>query len=257
MKLSLSGRILQGGAPPMSTAEFIALARDTGFELVELRASQVPRTASAAALAAVRAALDRAGVGVSMLVIDDLAQLEAWVPIARILGTRLLRAGGPVERLRAAAAALPDDLRLAAQMHSQSPFEDVAQAAAALAGIPEQRFGLIPEPANLLFAGARWTDELFLPLRGRIYGCNAQSIALDPGSSAAVTMNDGRQIPYGRLPWAANEALDFPGFLRALRAAGYDDFVNFIDPWYPQLSVREWAASTAAYARRCLEELPR
>ena len=69
MKLSLSGRILQGGAPEMSTVEFIHLARDTGFDMVELRPDQVPVDSSDADLAAMRQVLDDAAIGVSMLVV--------------------------------------------------------------------------------------------------------------------------------------------------------------------------------------------
>ncbi len=110
----------------------------------------------------------------------------------------------------------------------------------------------MPEPANLLFAGETWSDDLFLPLKGRIYGCNAQSIALDPESDTSVPMNDGRKVPYSRRPWADNAELGFSAFLSALRAVGYDDFINFIDPSLPGTSVRDLAAGTAAYARKCV-----
>ena len=110
----------------------------------------------------------------------------------------------------------------------------------------------MPEPANLLFAGESWSGDLLKPLAGRIYGCNAQSIALDPSSDTSVPMNDGSTVPYSRLDWPANTALDFPGFVAALQAAGYDDFINFIDPFHPDMSLQELAASTADYARQVL-----
>ena len=172
--------------------------------------------------------------------------------VARALGTVNLRASGTVEELRAAADSLPEDLRLVSQMHSQSPFENVALAAETLARIPDPRFGIMPEPANLLFAGESWASDLFTPLKGRIYGCNAQSIGLDPSSDTRVVMNDGRQVPYSRLDWPANTGLDFPGFIAALQAIEYDDFINFIDPFHPDLTVYDLAASTATYARQCL-----
>ena len=252
MKLSLSGRILQGGAPEMSTAEFIHLARDTGFDMVELRPDQVPVDGSDADLAAMRQVLDDAGIGVSMIVVGGVAEVASWVRVARALGAVNLRASGTVEELRAAVDSLPEDLRLVSQMHSQSFFENVTLAAETLARIPDTRFGVMPEPANLLFAGERWTSDLFAPLKGRIYGCNAQSIGLDPSSDTRVVMNDGRQVPYSRLDWSANTALDFPGFIAALQAIGYDDFINFIDPFFPDLTVYDLAASTAVYARQCL-----
>jgi len=252
MKLSLSGRILQGGAPEMSTTDFIHLAQETGFDMVELRPDQVPVDSSDADLVAVRKVLDDAGVGVSMIVVGGIAELASWVRVARALGTTHLRASGSEEELGAAAELLPEDLRLVSQMHSQSPFENVALAAETLVRIPDTRFGVMPEPANLLFAGEKWTPDLFILLKERIYGCNAQSIALDPSSDTQVGMNDGRQVPYSRLDWAANTELDFPGFIAALQAIGYDGFINFIDPFQPGQTVRDLAASTAAYARQCL-----
>jgi len=252
MKLSLSGRILQG-APEMSTPNFIRLARDTGFDLVELRANQVPLESTDAELVELRQTLDDAGIGVSMIVVGNADQATSWVGVARALGATHLRANGTVETLAAAADALPDDLRLVFQMHSGSPFENVADAVDSLAQIQSDRFGLMPEPANLLFAGETWHDDLFVPLKGRIYGCNAQSIALDEKSDSVVAMNDGRKVPYSRCAWPENDALGFPAFISALRAVGYDGFINFIDPSYPGMSVFDWAKKTADYARKCVE----
>ena len=251
MKLSLSGRILQG-APEMSTVEFIRLAQDTGFDMVELRANQVPVDSSDADLVAMRQVLDDAGISVSMIVTGGIAEVASWVRVARALGAVNLRVGGTVEELLAAVDLLPEDLRLVTQMHSQSLFENVTLAAETLARIPDTRFGVMPEPANLLFAGEKWSSDLFAPLKGRIYGCNAQSIGLDPSSDTQVVMNDGRRVPYSRLDWSANTALDFPGFIAALQAVGYDEFINFIDPFFPDLTVHDLAAGTAAYARQCL-----
>ena len=236
----------------MTTSDFIGLARDTGFDLVELRATQVPLESTDAELAELRRVLDESGVGVSMIVVGDANQAASWVGIARALGATCLRANGTVETLSAAAESLPSDLRLVFQMHTGSSFENVALAADNIAQIPSDRFGLMPEPANLLFAGETWENDLFVPLKGRIYGCNAQSIALDPGSDEAVVMNDGRRVPYSRCAWPDNAALGFSAFVAALRAVGYNDFINFIDPYQPGMSVHDLAASTAGYARQCV-----
>jgi sugar phosphate isomerase/epimerase len=251
MKLSLSGRILPG-EPEMSTSDFIRLARDTGFDLVELRANQVPLERTDAELTQLRQVLDDTGIGVSMIVVGNADLAASWVKVARALGVTNLRANGTVETLAAAADSLPDDLRLVFQMHSGSAFENVAAAVDSLAQIPSERFGLMPEPANLLFAGETWREDLFAPLKGRIYGCNAQSIALDEKSNSAVTMNDGRKVPFSRCAWPENKALGFPNFISALRAVGYNGFINFIDPSQPGMSVYDLAKSTADYARECV-----
>ena len=180
-----------------------------------------------------------------------------FINVAEVVEVAVARAGAAatVGTSAAAAASLPADLRLVFQMHSGSPFENVALAVDSLTRIPGDRFGVMPEPANLLFAGETWADDLFAPLKGRIYGCNAQSIALDPESDAAVAMNDGRRVPYSRRAWPDNADLCFPAFVAALRAVGYDDFINFLDPFHPEMSVHDLAASTAEYARQCVGEL--
>jgi hypothetical protein len=140
-------RILQG-AEPMTTAEFIPLARDTGSDLVELRPDQVSPDSSDADVAELRQALDSTGIGVSMLVIGGSAPVDSWVPVARALGTINLRASGTVDELHDAAQSLPPDMRLVCQMHSGSGFENIILAAQSLARMPCDRFGLMPEPAN-------------------------------------------------------------------------------------------------------------
>ena len=169
MKLSLSARILQG-APAMSTVEFIHLARDTGFDMVELRADQLSCDSPPEVVDEVRDALVAAGISVSMLVVGGSADVLLWVSVARSVGATNLRANGTPDELNTAAESLPDDLRIVCQMHSGSAFENVADATGALAGMPCDRFGVMPEPANLLFAGDRWSTDLFAPIGDRIFG---------------------------------------------------------------------------------------
>ncbi len=252
MKLSLSGRLLDG-APPMSTVDFIHLAARAGYDQVELRPHQVPFDLAPEPLAAICDALRQTGLGVSMLVIGAAADVEKWLPVARALGTARLRVSGSPDDIRDACTRLPDGMCLVYQMHSASPFEDIRSAAAALADYPDPRFGLMPEPSNLLFAGETWSPDCFDPLRGRILGCNAQSIVMDPDAEASVGMNDGRKIHYRRVNWPDNHRVRLDAFIAALRQVGYDDFINFIDPAMPGRDSEEYAAETAAYARTIVE----
>ena len=252
MKLSLSGRLLEG-APPMSTVEFIRMAARAGYDLVELRLHQVPCDVAAEPLAAVRKALAETGLGVSMLVIGAANGVAKWLPVAEALGTELLRVNGTVAEIEAACGQLRGGMRLVSQMHTASPYEDIPSAAAYLAQLPDARFGLMPEPSNLLFAGATWSPELFAPLRGRILGCNAQSIVMAPDAEASVKMNDGRTVHYQRVNWPDNAVIRLGTFVAALRQAGYDGFINFIDPAMPGRDLREYAAETARFARAVIQ----
>jgi sugar phosphate isomerase/epimerase len=251
MKLSLSGRIFEGG-PAMPAPAFVRMAKQAGYDMVELRASQVPADSTGDALASIKAALDETGLDVSMLVIGPAKDATKWLPIARALGSRNLRASGSSAELLAACKQIDPCMRIVYQMHSGSLFEDVVTTVRTLAEIPDDRFGVMPEPANLMFAGERWHRDLLLPLRGRIYGCNAQSIVLRAGAESRLRMNNGREVRYGRMDWPENDQIDLPGFVAALQAAGYRDFINFIDPCPKGRSVSEFAAQTAAFARQAL-----
>ena len=87
----------------MTTPDFIRLARDTGFDMVELRANQVPLESTDAELAELRRVLDDSGVGVSMIVVGGADQAAEWAGVARALGTSSLRVSGTVEDFAAAA----------------------------------------------------------------------------------------------------------------------------------------------------------
>jgi len=173
------------------------------------------------------------------------------VPLARTLGCKTFQASGSPEELAAAAEALDEDMRLGPQMHTNGVFESVKLAAETLGAVDDSRVGVVVEPANLMFAGEVWSDSLFAPLAGRIVGCNVQSLQVGEGE-AALTMADGSQRSYCRVPAAENAQADFPGFFAALRAAGYDGYVDVIEPADAERSVEEVARSTADCLRAAM-----
>ncbi len=112
--------------------------------------------------------------------------------------------------------------------------------------------GRIVEPGNLVLAGEPFSEDMLLPLRGRLVGCNFQSIETGRGENT-LKLADGRQVRYTRVPAAANSQLPLRCFLRALAAVGYDDFLNVIEPASTIEEARRTAAETVQALRAALD----
>lgn len=252
MKIYLSARIIERAASPVAFSDFLAMAADAGYDGVGLRQAQVMPELDEAALAKMRALLDSHGLGVCSLPLS--APPAYYVQIARRLGVKVLQTGGTPEEMSELAAGLDADMALGPQMHTRGDYENVSLAAENLRRAADRRVGVIVEPANLMFTGAKWSAALFEPLRGRIIGCHLQSVELmDEGSGGAkVVLRDGRSVCYRRVGLAENRQIDLCGFLRALSAAGYDGFINVIEPARPGADSAVLAAETAQALRRAL-----
>jgi len=238
MKLYLSGRILETFDPRPGLEEFVSLAKETGYDGVGLRQWHIPQGREE--IDNLKRLLDDAGMDVcSIRTTPEL--LQQAIEAARALGVKVLRMwDGYVE----AAPSLDAGMRVGPQMHTGGEFENVSMAARTLAKIESSKVGVIPEPANLMLAGETWSEGLFAPLAGRIIGCNIQSIAVGQGEGS-LTMSDGRTVNYERIPFSENDQADLPGFFSALRAVGYDHYVQMIDVVPENESLKEFAAECA------------
>ena len=250
MQITISGRIVEKSAPRPSAVDFIQMAAHTGYDGVGLRPWQVGPDTTAEELAAVREALAATGLSIASLTMTHDA-VAATVPLARELGVRVLQVSGEPAQLADAAKLLDDDMRLGPQMHTRGEFETVALAAQTLKDIGDPRVGVVVEPANLAMAGEEWSDALLAPIAGDIIGCNLQSI--EPGGGDAhVKLRDGTEVPFQRVPARENSQADFPTFFGILRSAGYDGYVNVIEPQSPDYSIQDLARATADSLRTIL-----
>jgi sugar phosphate isomerase/epimerase len=247
MNLALSGRILESMDPRPGVAEFATLAREAGYDSVGLRPWQLPAETAAAELAGIKASLDNAGLQVCSIT-TTVPAVEATVPLARELGVHVLQVSGSIEELAEAAAHLDDDMRLGPQMHTGGEFESVALAAKTLDRIADPRVGVILEPANHMFARETWSDSLFEPIANRIIGCNLQSVEVGVGEQS-LKLRDESTRTYRRVLAPENTQADFPGFFAALRAVGYQGYVDVIEPAAKDRSAQDLARATAAFLR--------
>jgi len=250
MYLTLSGRILEASERRPSALEFVALAKEAGYDGVGLRGWQLPPENTQEDPADIKACLEDAGLCVSSITVPA-AAVELTAPFARELNAKVLQVSGSVSELAGAAVHLDDDMRLGPQMHTGGEFETVALAAETLARIADPRVGVVVEPANHMFAGETWSEDLFKPIAERIIGCNLQSIEVGQGEQS-LKLCDGSTRVYRRVPARENTQADFHGFFAALRAAGYDGYVNVIEPASKTGSIEFFARETADYMSELL-----
>ncbi|OGV70812.1 MAG: hypothetical protein A3K19_26850 [Lentisphaerae bacterium RIFOXYB12_FULL_65_16] len=258
MKLSLSGRLVESGKETiLPVREFLVLAKRHGYAAVDLRATQLGPTTTDADFAALKAALKETGLAVFEGAFGgklDAAGEKALTEFASrlaSLGAKGLRMGGDLATLkRACQVVAPFHLQILYQMHTNSPFETIASTAKAIAEIAEPNFAVMPEPANLLMAREKFTPDMFAPLRGRIGGVHVQTLEVRPDAKNVLKLTDGTEVRYDRVEYADNRQTDFATFFQALKRAGFDGFVNELEPCPGKEKVEETVANAAAFLAR-------
>jgi len=260
MKYALSGRlVLEGGGKlALSNREFLVMAGELGFDGVDLRKEQVSIESAPEALDEVAALVRDCGLEVAVLnaagVSDEegLRELEALIAIAERLGCKHIRTSGDVASLQKAAdVAAKSDLRLCTQMHTNGDYETVALAQETLAKVGRANFGVIIEPANLHMAGDEFSPENFGKITDHVFLSNIQSlIALPPEEAPSkLKLSDGTEIGYKRMPIRENAGMSIPEYFQALAAAGFDGYVNVLEPLPETDDLRGFVADYLAYLR--------
>ena len=260
MKFSLSGRFVEmgGGKLALANTEFIALARRAGYDGVDIRASQLSEDSPPKALEDVMGALKATGLEVAILGMkgtgdNGLASMPKVIELARTLGCKLLRVGGDVEFMKKAAdLAAPHGIRLGYQMHTGGDFETFDVAAQTLARIGRANFGVITEPANHFMAGDPFTADNFRKVASHIFASNIQSLIVLPPAEAPskLKLRSGKEIGYKRVAIQQNPAMNVPGYFAALRAVGFDGWVNMLEPVPEEKDVEKFAKEYLVYLKK-------
>lgn len=100
---------------------------------------------------------------------------------------------------------VPDDMHVAMQMHTRGDFETIADYVKSFATkYSDPRIGIFPEPGNLQLVGETFSEDMFLPIKDRIYGYFFQS--LEVGSEkylyVSKTVNEYKfkESMFGKIP---------------------------------------------------------
>jgi sugar phosphate isomerase/epimerase len=258
VKLSLSGRLVEsGGGTIVSVRKFLDVAKRCGYDAVDLRATQLSPGTGEAELDELRAGLAETGLamfeGQYRGEIDD--AFGAFAARIAGLGGEGIRIGGDLPTLkRAAQLAAPHGVNVLYQMHTGGPFETVAGAAAAVVEVDEPNFGVMPEPSNLLLAGQPFSEDMFAPLAGRIFGVHVQTVEVHPDAESSLELADGTEVRYCRVPYGENTQVDFATCFAALRRAGFDGCVNELEPCPGRDDLEETVTQAADFLRPFVEQ---
>ncbi len=267
MKLSLSVRIAEA---PCKTklnvpfADVVGLARELGYRAVCIRASaggvQTPPTE----LAAMRKAVEEAGLAVSMVTADfdvplnnergpnSLRDIGPSLDVAEALGCELIRvcmktpADIPIAR-EAADVAAERGIRLAHQCHTTSLFEQVEPILAILKEIDRENFGLIYEPANLMLTAEPYGRETLQRFKPYLFNVYVQNHRLDPdGPVELETWCRGMQR-FHHIPIWERGGVVFEEVISALEEIGYDGYFTVHQAYGEIMGPREAAVESYKY----------
>lgn len=274
MKLSLSVRIVETACKTRLNVPFeelVAIARETGYEAICMRASAASMLTPRRRLAEMRRCLEEAGMAVSMVTADfdvplnnengpaSLRNIQPSLDLAEAIGGSLIRVcmkrreDLPYAR-KAADRAAQRGLRLAHQCHTSSLFEEVTAMLQVLQEIDRPNFGLIYEPANLLLCGQSYGLDTLRRLQPHLMNVYVQNHRLDPLGPVALPTYCCGEVRFHHLdPWEPG-GVSFPTVCTGLREVGYGGYftihqaqgIESVD------SAREFAARCARFFRPLL-----
>jgi len=259
MQLTLSGRIVEtatGSAVPI--AEFVKMAADNGYEAIDLRYSQLEPNHTEAQLAETEEALSGTGIKVALMnaggITDDdsLASLSRVADAAERLNCGIIRISGPIEMMRKSADLVAfRGMRVCSQIHTGGEYETIASTKETLDAVGRESFGVIAEPANLLLAGQPYTGDAFAEIIDSVFGVNIQSIVLvSPGEGGVLTLRDGTEVHYARVPLGENSQMDTQGFFEGLKELGFSGFINVLEPFDAEEDSAQVAGHSAEVLHR-------
>jgi len=239
MKFSLSGRCVlpqkAGQGLLKQNAAFLELAHDVGFDGVDLRWEQMNPSLPDASVEEVRQLCRETGLEVASLNAKGLDKetFQPLLALAQELDCRRIRVHGDIPSIQKAADwALPSGIQLAEQMHTGGAYESATLAKKTLAEVGRDNFGVIAEPANLRMAGDDFTAENFGLIRNKIFWCHIQSLIVVPLDAAEgrSMLRNGSEVGFTRVPIRENTGCDFRAFFDALKAVGFNGYINCLEP---------------------------
>ena len=268
MKLSLSVRIVEATCKTKLSVPFeelVAIAKETGYNAVCLRASAGGVDTSKARLVEMRRCVEDAGLLISMVTADfnvplnndqgpnSLRNISPSLDVAEIVGCTLIRVclktpdDIPFAR-QAAQLAAQRGVRLAHQCHTSSLFEQVEPMLKVVEKIGQPNFGLIYEPANLLLNGQSYGLDSLQKLRPYLMNVYVQNHRLNVAGSEELPTFCRGNVRFDHLdPWTPG-GVDFPSVTTALKQIGYNGTFTI-----HQAQGIQSANDARTFARRCAE----
>ena len=270
MQLSLSVRIaeefLSKEQSRLSLDELIALARDTGYDALCMRGSQVGVHSPVERQREVAARVAGSGLAVTMVTGDFdmvynnergplcLRAIEPYLDLATLLKAPLVRVALKQQEdigwaQRAADAAAERGLTLVHQCHTLSLFETVEGIERTLRAIDRPNFGLIYEPANLELCGEDYGSATLQRLAPWIVNVYLQNQRIRAGGDVTLDTWCRGPISFDLLPIHAPGGIDFDRVFDGLRSIGYEGPVTAHQSGIPGIPLEDTASGTARFLK--------
>ncbi len=268
MSLSLSVRIVEAPCKTklhLPFEERVALAAETGYDAVCMRASAGGVLTPLDELRRMQDVVASHGLRVSMVTADSdvplnnengpnsLRDIGPSLDVAEALGCDLIRIcmkkpeDIPFARESADRAA-ERGIRLAHQCHTTSLFEQVDRILGVLSEIDRPNFGIIYEPANLMLCGEDYGADTLQRLRPHIMNAYVQNHRLNPqGEDTLLTFCRG-DVSFDHLLIWEPGGVDMARMFEGLKQIGYDGCFTIHQA--QGITTRDEAR---AYAARCAE----
>jgi sugar phosphate isomerase/epimerase len=266
MPLSLSVRIAEAPCKTklhLPFEELVALAAESGYAAICMRASAGGVQTPANELRRMKAAVDQQRLRVSMVTADSkvplnnehgpdsLRDIGPSLDVAEILGCDLIRVcikkpeDIPFARESADRAA-DRGIRLAHQCHTSSLFEQVDQIMVTLAEIDRPNFGIIYEPANLMLCGQDYGPATIDRLRPHIMNVYVQNHRLNTDGEDWLPTYCLGDVRYDHLPVWGEGGIETASMFSGLKQIGYDSYFTI-----HQAQGIESLDDARAFATRC------
>lgn len=276
MQLSVSVRIAEGflskEVPILKLEQVAAIAQQTGFSAICMRASQLGVQSDPAALADARAVLDAHQLSVSMVTGDfdtvynnaqgprALQRIAPYVRLAQQLGAPMIRVAlkEPADILAAQAAAdiaADAGIQLVHQCHTLSLFETLEGIERTLTAIDRPNFGLIYEPANLELCGQAYGPSAIRRLAPWIFNVYLQNQRVHAEGDVTLDTWCRGPVRFDIIPIHETDGIDFSSVLSGLRSIDYEGSITVHQSAPEGQSPLDSMQSTANYLRRAIGEI--
>ncbi len=237
MKFSLSGRIIEIDYKycQMDIGQFGELAKQSGYDAVELRRTQINAETTPEEISQIRVDLNKSGIGVSRIpagAVKDNESLKAlgkFADMAKELGCPYLAVGfEKIPWIQKASDYLKErGLGIVVQVHTGGPFETPEVAMATLKKIDRDNFGLMYDPANLQLKRIDYVRGVE-QLKDHLFVVSVQSLALVDADDDEAGEFEG--LHFKRHLIGEPGGMDFQGVFDALKMINFDGYVTVIEP---------------------------
>lgn len=256
IKLGLSGRIIEesGSTYQMSTVNFIAKAKEIGYQGVELRAGQLHAESTDEEVAAIAGALKDHNVACAFAnflapqIPENFDAMRRMCEIANAVETPFLRIGfSDIEWIsQACDIATEYGVKIVIQIHTGSVMETIDGALRVCEQVGRDNFGLTFEPANFVMIDADFDEAAISKLGDKLFNVTIQNLKkVDATEGDGIFAYNGQG--FTRCDPDDPASVDFETTFASLKLVGYDGFATLIEPISAVMDNIELAA---AYQRK-------